>query len=79
MSRAWRTTPAGLAAYTEVRRAAQAAADADGFDRGIEGNDVFKTWRFWLLPQKRYRAGHELACEVVTCTAIGKIRPGHGF
>lgn len=74
----WRDTPAGIAAYRAVRTEAQAKANESGFDYGIEANDVFKTWRSFLLPQKRNRYGFELFCEVVSCERLENCKPGHG-
>lgn len=75
---AWRRTAAGVAAYVVVRTVAQNAVDADGYDRGIEANDVLKTWRYFMLPMVKHRQGHELRCEVVSATNIAVCRPGHG-
>lgn len=75
---AWRNTPAGTAAYRAVRAEAQAAANADGYDRGIEANDLFRTFRSFMLPQKTNRCGHELRCEVVSCERLDACKPGHG-
>lgn len=78
MSRQWRETPEGRENYIATRRAAQAAANADGFDRGVEANDVFHTYCFSLLPSKQHRFGHELRCEVVMCMYLDRVQPGHG-
>jgi hypothetical protein len=75
---AWRQTPAGDAAYRACRAEAQSAANADGFDRGLEANDIFHTFRHFMLPQAKNRAGHELRCEIVMCEDITKCRLGHG-
>lgn len=56
---AWRETPEGAAKYREAHAEAQRAADAEGYDRGIEANDFTKEWRVFMLPQKRNRFGHE--------------------
>jgi len=77
-STAWRETPEGDAKYRTARAEAQRLADADGYDRGIEANDLMKEWRVFMLPQKRNRYGHELRCEVVSCTDLSKCKPGHG-
>jgi hypothetical protein len=58
--------------------AAQAEADADGYDRGLEYNTVMRYYRYFMLPEKRNRFGYELRCEVVSCTDYDKIKPGHG-
>lgn len=75
---AWRTTPVGIEAYNAIRSAAQADANRDGYDRGIEANDLFKSWRSFILPARKNRSGHELWCEVVTCEVWDRIAPGHG-
>ena len=74
----WTTTPEGLEKYKAARAAAQAEANADGFDRGLERNDIFKTFRTFMLPQKRNRYGFETRCEVVSCETLSKCQPGHG-
>jgi hypothetical protein len=72
-------TPKGLEEYKQVKTAAQAAADADGFDRGIEVFDGSLAYvRSFMLPPKQCRAGFELRCEVVMCTSSDKTQPGHG-
>jgi len=64
--------------YHEARRAAEQAADSDGFDRGIERNALFNTWRVFMLPRKENRYGHELRCEVVSATLLERCQKGHG-
>jgi hypothetical protein len=75
---AWRQSPEGLERYREARAAAQAQCNTDGFDRGIEFNDVFKTVRSFMLPDGKNRYGHELCCEVVMCENAARTQPGHG-
>jgi hypothetical protein len=75
----WIDTAEGIAAYRACRAEAQAACNADGFDRGIEANRLFKTWRHFMLPQARNRYGHEVQCEVVRCEDLSKTQPGHGY
>lgn len=74
----WTQTEQGTAKYRETRARAQAEANADGFDRGLERNDVFKEFRVFMLPQKRNRYGHELRCEIVSCENMDRCQPGHG-
>lgn len=74
----WTRTPAGDAEYTRVRAEAQAKANETGFDYGVERNDLFKTFRSFLLPAKASRYGFELQCEVVMCEIVDKCQPGHG-
>lgn len=74
----WTTTAAGTEKYRTARAAAQAAANADGFDRGLERNDIFKSFHVFMLPQKANRYGFELRCEVVSCEALEKCQTGHG-
>lgn len=69
-------THTGTGTYESVRADAQAAADADGHDRGVER--LGAAWRCFLLPQRQYRAGHERACEVVSCAVLQRCPPGHG-
>lgn len=78
MSAAWANTPEGTAGYRTARAEAQRAANADGCDRGVERNDLFKTFRTFMLPRREYRNGHELRCEVVSCEDLSKCQPGHG-
>lgn len=62
--------------YEEAKKKAQAAADEYGFDYGVEKlGDAYHTL---MLPAVGYRFGHELHCEVVSCTILSKCRPGHG-
>ena len=75
----WADTPEGSARYQEARERAQAAANSDGADRGLERNDVFKTFRVFMLPRRDHRNGHELRCEVVSCEDYEKCQPGHGY
>jgi hypothetical protein len=74
----WSQTPEGLAAHAAVRAAAQLEANKTGFDYGIEANDLFKYWRFFPLPAKAFRFGHEHTCEVVSCERLDRCQPGHG-
>ena len=53
------------ASYQETRAEAEAAANRTGASYGIERNPIFGTWRFWRLPRRRNRRGHEVTCEVV--------------
>ena len=74
----WSQTSAGVDAYIAKRAEAQAAANRDGFDCGLEANDLFKHWNVFMLPQRRNRTGHELRCEVVSCENLDRCQPGHG-
>lgn len=74
----WSQTAAGVAAYHAARAEAQTKANADGFDRGLECNDLFKSWHSFMLPQRKNRYGHELRCEVVSCETFNRCQPGHG-
>lgn len=51
--------------YDSTREAAQKAANAMKMDMGLEFNDLFKTYRYFILPKVGNRYGHELRCEVV--------------
>lgn len=79
---AWRRTPEGQEKYRAAKASAQAAADADGMDRGIEWRDgpapYCQAVAVFLLPRKHNRFGHEHTCEVVSCTNPAKTKPGHG-
>lgn len=77
-SDAWAHTDEGTRKYRETRASAQAEANADGFDRGLERNDLFKSFTYRMLPRRENRAGHELRCEVVSCERIDACQPGHG-
>lgn len=74
----WRTSDSGTATYRETRALAQSQANESGCDYGIEANDLFQTWRSFMLPQRRNRSGHELQCEVVSCENLDRCQPGHG-
>src|ERR1051325_5524209 len=74
-----RSKPSAFAlACASARAEAQAKANADGFDRGIEANDVFKSWHVFMLTGKASRYGHEVRCEVVSAEDVSKCQPGHG-
>jgi hypothetical protein len=75
---AWLSTAAGQAAYSKARAEAQARANETGYDIGLERNDLFKTFRTFMLPQRQNRSGHELQCEVVSCENLDRCKPGHG-
>lgn len=75
---AWAHTPAGAARYKAARAEAQRAANADGFDRGLERNDLMKSFNVLMLPRRENRNGHELRCEVVSCEDLSRCQPGHG-
>ena len=75
---AWRSTPAGDTAWRACRAGAQALANELGFDYGIEANDLFHTFRHFMLPGKQFRFGPELRCEVVMCENLARCQPGHG-
>ena len=64
--------------YEEARAEAQNRANATGLDHGVEQNKLFKHWSIFTLPQKRFRSGHELRCEVVMCERLENCNPGHG-
>lgn len=66
------------ASYHAARAEAQRAANADGCDRGLEWNEIFKTWRSFMLPARANRFGYELRVEVVSCEDLSKCPPGHG-
>jgi hypothetical protein len=74
---AWRQTAEGQEKYRVARAQAQAAANADGMDRGIEWRDIFKQVTTFMLPRKHRRFGHEIWCEVVM-TERQNAPPGHG-
>ena len=74
----WRNSDKGRASYLEARNNAQRQADEFGYDYGLEGNDVFKTWSTFMLPQRQNRTGHELRCEVVSPMRLENCKPGHG-
>lgn len=76
--KAWRRTPKGDAEYRRVVAEARELANRDGYDRGVEANDLFQTFRHFMLPQKRHRTGHELRCEVVCADDVSRSKPGHG-
>ena len=81
LRRAWgvmKTESKKNATYPAARAEAQRQANADGFDRGLEWNSVFKTWSCKMLPGKQYRFGYETRIEVVSCENIDKCRKGHG-
>lgn len=65
------------AKYFETLKAAQADADRTGADYGLEYNR-YSGYRYFRLPAKTYRAGHELRCQVVTCSDLDRCLPGHG-
>lgn len=75
---AWTSTPAGLEAYRVARFEAQAKANLFGMDHGVERNDLFKTFRVFMLPGRQFRQGHETRCEVVHPDHLAKCKPGHG-
>lgn len=62
--------------YAEVKAEAQKKADESGFDFGVEKD--FFGYRCFGLPEKKNRYGHELQCEVVSCSFLDKCQPGHG-
>lgn len=62
--------------YNTARAEAQANANETGFDFGLER--LGKSWRVFMLPQKRNRYGYELRCEVVMCETLERCKPGHG-
>jgi hypothetical protein len=62
--------------YDEAKKTARAKADEFGYDYGVAKNAF--GYSAFMLPQKRNRCGHELRCEVVSCTDLAKCQPGHG-
>lgn len=74
----WRDTSEGLEKYQAARAEAQRLADADGFDRRLEANDIFQTWEISMLPSRENRYGYERRVEVVSCSDTAKCQPGHG-
>lgn len=74
----WSQTAVATEAYVGARAKAQADANRDGFDRGLEANDLFKQWTSFMLPARKNRYGHELRCEVVSCESLDRCQPGHG-
>lgn len=77
-ARAWRYTPEFTAKYAILKAAAQARADATGYDVGIEVFDTTKTVHMFGLPQRWNRFGRDAVCEVVVCSDMSKCMPGHG-
>lgn len=75
---AWRSTPEFDSKYSVAKAEAQAKADASGRDHGLEINDLFKSFMVRALPNRENRYGHELRCEVVSCSDLSKIPAGHG-
>lgn len=76
--RDWTHEPFAPELYCVAKASAQQQANETGFDVGLERNDIFKTFRTFLLPRRENRRGHELACEVVSCEDLAKCWPGHG-
>ena len=74
----WATTVEGSAKYRAAREQAQAEANADGMDRGIERNDLFREFRVFMLPRRENRCGHEMRCEVVSAERMSAQQVGHG-
>ena len=74
----WSETTEGIAAYAIAKKQAQAFADSDGCDRGLEANEVFRCWVIRTLPQKQHRSGFELRIECVSATDLSRCQPGHG-
>lgn len=62
--------------YSEARTIAQAAADATGFDHGVEL--LGDRYSVRMLPGRPYRFGSELRCEVFHCCDLAKCRKNHG-
>jgi hypothetical protein len=62
--------------YRTVRAEAQRRANQSGVDYGVE--KLGGHYRYFMLPQKKNRTGHELRCEVVMPELIEKTMPGHG-
>lgn len=62
--------------YNEAKAEAQAKANEMGYDYGVE--KLGASYRAFMLPQKKNRFGHELRCEVVSCTILANCKPGHG-
>ena len=73
----WSDSDAGLAAYIEARVEAQTSANADGFDRGVEANELFRHFRIFMLPRRENRWLFELRYEVVS-TERQNAQSGHG-
>lgn len=64
--------------YEAAKAEARKLANATGFDFGVEHNAIFKMWRYFMLPSRQNRRGHELRCEVVSCDVFDNCKPGHG-
>lgn len=64
--------------YARGKVWAQVMANNSGFDYGIEKNPIFGTYSAFMLPRKINRSGHELRCEIVTCSDINRMQTGHG-
>lgn len=62
--------------YQKIRAEAQARANRTGVDHGVE--KLNGKFRYFMLPGKRFRTGHELRCEVVHPEDLSKCLPGHG-
>ncbi len=75
---AWRASPLGELRYHTAKVEAQAKADETGADHGLEFNDLFQEVRVWRLPARRFRTGHELRCEAVSCSHWERMLSGHG-
>ena len=75
---AWRKTPEFDRKYEAAKRQAQFLANGGGFDYGLEIEDSFRSVRFFMLPRRENRTGHELRCEVVSCESLDRTQEGHG-
>jgi hypothetical protein len=74
----WKNSPEGQEKYRKARAEAQKAANADGYDRGLEANDYAKDFFVKSLPAAQYRFGHELRIEIVSCESLDRTAPDHG-
>lgn len=69
----------GVDPYRAARAAAQARANALGFDHGLERSPYSPGgWRSFMLPERQNRYGHELRCEVVYAEGPN-VQRGHGY
>lgn len=62
--------------YNEMKNYAQQRADETGYDFGIQ--KLGQEYSVFMLPEKKYRFGRDLKCEVVMCTKLERCEKGHG-
>lgn len=62
----WKDTQEAQETYRCMRVGVQVLANQFQCDYGLQANELFKTFSYFMLPNPEFRSGRELTCEVIS-------------